>query len=293
MTRKTMRRPLHELLTADHARLEAPLLATKDPPRFDHETFEAFRAGLLRHISIERRVLLLLAGALALAVTRDARADAIPPPPDSCPRGQVAAPPSHSMNGCVLEAPSDCGPGWHGALEGKCQLALCDVGNEGCSANEQCVKRNLCVVEDVRDWGWGRSSAPSLRGPELAEPPHQLDVPEHHFHAVDVCGPGATCTTGRCEALRVCLPRGETRVVSAAKAGHPVEQAFVRKVSERALAWGRGRGDSPIDDEGEIPGSAPRHGGCAGCGTSTSGGSVSAIAALAALVVLLARRTRS
>jgi hypothetical protein len=54
-----MHGPLHALLTADHAQLEAVLLrATKDPSRFDQEAFEAFRAGLLRHIAIEEKILL-------------------------------------------------------------------------------------------------------------------------------------------------------------------------------------------------------------------------------------------
>jgi hypothetical protein len=54
-----MHGPLHAHLTADHAHLEALLLrAAKDPSRFDHEAFEEFRAGLLRHISIEEKILL-------------------------------------------------------------------------------------------------------------------------------------------------------------------------------------------------------------------------------------------
>jgi hypothetical protein len=51
--------PLHVLLTEDHARLEGLLSrATRDPERFDHEAFEDFRAGLLRHIGIEEKILL-------------------------------------------------------------------------------------------------------------------------------------------------------------------------------------------------------------------------------------------
>jgi hypothetical protein len=59
MTKQTMHGPLHDLLTADHARLEALLSrATKDPAHFDHEAFEEFRSGLLRHIAIEEKILL-------------------------------------------------------------------------------------------------------------------------------------------------------------------------------------------------------------------------------------------
>lgn len=50
--------PLEALLTADHERLDALLDAsTADPERFDHAAFELFRAGLLRHIAMEEKVL--------------------------------------------------------------------------------------------------------------------------------------------------------------------------------------------------------------------------------------------
>lgn len=51
--------PLHALLCEDHARLDALLAAaTRDPSGFDHEAFERFRAGLLRHIGIEEKIVL-------------------------------------------------------------------------------------------------------------------------------------------------------------------------------------------------------------------------------------------
>lgn len=51
--------PIHALLARDHARLEALLArSTEDPGHFDHEAFEEFRAGLLRHIGIEEKILL-------------------------------------------------------------------------------------------------------------------------------------------------------------------------------------------------------------------------------------------
>jgi len=54
-----MHGPLHYLLAEDHARLEALLSrATHAPGRFDHEAFEELRAGLLRHIAIEEKILL-------------------------------------------------------------------------------------------------------------------------------------------------------------------------------------------------------------------------------------------
>lgn len=51
--------PVHRYMTADHARLEALLTqAVADPARFDHDAFEQFRAGLLRHIGVEEKILL-------------------------------------------------------------------------------------------------------------------------------------------------------------------------------------------------------------------------------------------
>jgi hypothetical protein len=51
--------PLHRELAQDHRRLEDLLArAIADPERFDHDAFERFRAGLLRHIGIEEKILL-------------------------------------------------------------------------------------------------------------------------------------------------------------------------------------------------------------------------------------------
>lgn len=51
--------PLAAYLIADHRRLEALLeRAIADPTCFEHEAFEQFRAGLMRHIGIEEKILL-------------------------------------------------------------------------------------------------------------------------------------------------------------------------------------------------------------------------------------------
>jgi hypothetical protein len=51
--------PIARYLTEDHRRLEDLLArATADPGRIDPELFAQFRAGLLRHIGIEEKVLL-------------------------------------------------------------------------------------------------------------------------------------------------------------------------------------------------------------------------------------------
>jgi hypothetical protein len=46
-----------DYLLADHRRLEDKLAAATREPVFDHAAFEEFRAGLLRHIAIEEKLL--------------------------------------------------------------------------------------------------------------------------------------------------------------------------------------------------------------------------------------------
>jgi hypothetical protein len=46
-----------DYLLADHRRLEEKLAAATREPAFDHAAFEEFRAGLLRHIAIEEKLL--------------------------------------------------------------------------------------------------------------------------------------------------------------------------------------------------------------------------------------------
>ena len=54
--------PLSRLMAADHERLEALLeRSVVDPKHFDVDAFEEFRAGLLRHIGIEEKILLAAA----------------------------------------------------------------------------------------------------------------------------------------------------------------------------------------------------------------------------------------
>jgi len=50
-------RELHEFLSADHARLDALLETCMRTDENWRESYDAFRRGLLRHISIEERVL--------------------------------------------------------------------------------------------------------------------------------------------------------------------------------------------------------------------------------------------
>lgn len=51
--------PLRRYMTDDHARLDELLArATANADRFDGDAFERFRAGLLRHIGVEEKILL-------------------------------------------------------------------------------------------------------------------------------------------------------------------------------------------------------------------------------------------
>ena len=83
---------ISELLSRDHVRLRALLAqATSDPARIDLDAYREFRAGLLRHIAMEEKVLFREArerrNGAPLPVTRQLHADhaaiaslLVPPP---------------------------------------------------------------------------------------------------------------------------------------------------------------------------------------------------------------------
>lgn len=86
-----MAREIHEFLAADHARLDALLARSIATDAIDHVAYEQFRAGLLRHIAMEEKVLFAEArarrGGEPLPITRRLRSDhatlaslLIPPP---------------------------------------------------------------------------------------------------------------------------------------------------------------------------------------------------------------------
>ncbi len=71
---------IHQDLSRDHARLRALLVkAMADPARVDLAAYKAFRAGLLRHIAMEEKVLFADArtrrGGERLPITRQLHAD--------------------------------------------------------------------------------------------------------------------------------------------------------------------------------------------------------------------------
>lgn len=82
---------IHDLLAADHSRLDALLrAAVAQPGEVERASFDAFRAGLLRHIGMEEKILLPAARRvrgeplpIAAALKRDhaALASLLVPPP--------------------------------------------------------------------------------------------------------------------------------------------------------------------------------------------------------------------
>ena len=96
------RGPLARYLEEDHERLERLLdQAVADPARFDHDAYVRFRAGLLRHIGIEEKILLADArqrrGGEPLPIARDIRvehgaiASLLVPTPDAPLVGEIRA----------------------------------------------------------------------------------------------------------------------------------------------------------------------------------------------------------
>lgn len=73
------RGPLYEFLQRDHWRLDQLLCRSDAMPAIDHEAYESFRAGLLRHIAMEEKMLLpearRLRGSEPLAMAKLLRAD--------------------------------------------------------------------------------------------------------------------------------------------------------------------------------------------------------------------------
>ena len=67
-----------------------------------------------------------------------AGADAVRPPPKSCPEGRVPVT-SHAGPRCELEAPKDCPPGWRGVIGGQCRLNVCHSDAQCRAAGETCV----------------------------------------------------------------------------------------------------------------------------------------------------------
>ncbi len=150
--------------------------------------------------------------ALALLVPGSALADAVPPPPDRCPRGQVAIT-SHRGPECVAPAPADCPAGWRGELRGICRLDICET-DQSCGAGKQCRRVDLCLQEFILEWGYGQNESSESPHNRLlfAGPPMRYDPPRHEIRAVAVCGDGRSCQEpAKCGKGKLCLAAGVSR----------------------------------------------------------------------------------
>lgn len=123
---------IHQLLAADHVRLGALLAqATADPARIDLAAYAEFRAGLLRHIAMEEKVLFRDArdrrNGEPLAVTVQLHAD------HAAIASLLVPPPTHALLATVRDIlaehdPLEEGPdGLYAQCERLAGAALADV----------------------------------------------------------------------------------------------------------------------------------------------------------------------
>jgi hypothetical protein len=107
--------PVYEFLQRDHARLDDLLRRVdRSPHALDMEAYASFRAGLLRHIAMEEKVLLpearRLRGGERLEVARQLRAD------HAALASLLVPTPSHEIIACIRDVltehnPLEEGPG--------------------------------------------------------------------------------------------------------------------------------------------------------------------------------------
>jgi MYXO-CTERM domain-containing protein len=142
---------------------------------------------------------LFAAGALLLLFrAREARADAVPPPPKDCPPGTLGVT-GHAGPGCV---PDVCPPGAYGTMcEGGpcCVVSHCggDAGGT-CGTNYRCEEVKVCT-KPRNTIGWGASRHP---------------VKE----ALAPCDAAGACPGGgTCEALTACLASSAAATSAPAK----------------------------------------------------------------------------
>lgn len=120
---------IHRFLAGDHVRLRALLAqATSDPARIELAAYSEFRAGLLRHIAMEEKVLFRDArdrrGGEPLPVTRQLHAD------HAAIASLLVPPPTHALLATIREILAEHDPLEEGAdgLYAQCeQLAGADI----------------------------------------------------------------------------------------------------------------------------------------------------------------------
>lgn len=213
------------------------------------------------------RLVFALACCAGLLPSRPAFADAVPPPPEDCPPGQVGTT-SHGGPACALEAPKNCAPGYRGEVGGNCVLAACSSDKE-CEDGQRCLQVDAC--QELRElywtgWGWRaqrRVAASNLLGGP-PEPKPEGDPPQA-WVKLRICGQDGACNLpAECRPMGLCYPlsavgKTKAKVVVAA----PVAEELPEDVSSYSLIASDPRTSK------EMPES--RDGGCRkGCSVSTS-----------------------
>ncbi|MBX3131257.1 MAG: hypothetical protein KF718_31345 [Polyangiaceae bacterium] len=176
-----------------------------------------------------RKALALVIVTLGLGASSTAHADAVPPPPKSCPPGQVGVT-DHGGPRCVLAAPKNCAPGYRGALGGKCVLAPCS-SDEQCDDGRRCLLVETC--QEFRElhwtgWGWG-AQRPVPRDNLLGGPPRPQPEgpPKKAWVSLGICGQDGPCKApAECRPVAHCYPpsaagKSGATIVTSDAAGTP------------------------------------------------------------------------
>jgi hypothetical protein len=224
-----------------------------------------------------RLSLFAVAAVASLSAAGAARADAVPPPPDSCPKGHVGVT-DHGGPRCVLEAPKNCPPGYRGALGGKCVLATCGSDDQ-CEGGRRCLQIETC--QEFRElrwtgWGWSAQRTPPPRDNLLAEPPSpQPDgPPKKAWVQLHICGQDGPCNApAECRPAPLCYPPdavGKTQAKAAPSAAPSAASGEAdASPSEDAP------GETYVDESASpVTAAAPESGG--GCRKGCSAGSTAA-----------------
>jgi len=140
---------------------------------------------------------------------RSAHADAVPPPPSHCPKGQVGIT-DHGGPKCVPEAPKNCAPGYRGEIGGRCVLARCSADDQ-CESGRRCLQIEVCQEYRELHWtGWGWSAQRAVpRDNLLAEPPSPPPAgpPKKDWVPLGICGQDGPCNApAQCRAAGLCYP---------------------------------------------------------------------------------------
>ncbi len=140
---------------------------------------------------------------------RTARADAVPPPPPSCPKGKVPVT-DHGGPRCELEAPKNCAPGYRGRIGGTCVLATCSTDRE-CEAGRRCLSVETCQEFRELHWsGWGwQSRQPVSRDNLFGGPPRPPPdgPPKKAWVNLSICGQDGPCKSpAECRPASLCYP---------------------------------------------------------------------------------------